>query len=98
MGEDWVELRRFDDRMAAQMAIDFLRDSGIEVETRGSALDAPLDRFATIVDVRLLVHAAQRREAEEALRAMETAVPDLDAAAGVAPERGESKPPASPRS
>lgn len=70
--EGWVEIRRFDDPLQAEMVKDFLRDHGLRVSTRGNAgTTAVLNRFATVVDIRLDVPASQVDAAREALAAMD---------------------------
>jgi hypothetical protein len=68
----WVVLRHYDDGLAAQIALDFLRDHGIPVGLRGnSGSTAVLNRFDTVLDVRLIVRAKHRLRALEALHALE---------------------------
>ena len=72
MPEEWVLLRRYDDGLAAQIALDFLRDHGVPVGVRGnSGSTAVLNRFDTVLDVRLVVQQQHLELALEALEALE---------------------------
>jgi len=71
--DEWVVLRRYDDGMAAQIAVDFLRDHGVPVGLRGnSGATSVLNRFDTVLDVRLVVRQKDLPDAQEALRALES--------------------------
>lgn len=71
--ESWVELRRFNDPLEADMAKDFLEQSGVPVLVRGnSGVTGVLNRFDTILDIRLTVPEAKLAVAREALEAMQT--------------------------
>ncbi|MEO7110798.1 MAG: DUF2007 domain-containing protein, partial [Polyangiaceae bacterium] len=71
--EAWVELRRFNDPLEADMAKDFLEQSGVPVLVRGnSGVTGVLNRFDTILDIRLTVPEAKLAVAREALEAMQT--------------------------
>jgi hypothetical protein len=71
--ESWVELRRFNDPIEADMAKDFLEQSGVPVLVRGnSGVTGVLNRFDTILDIRLTVPEAKLAIAKEALEAMLT--------------------------
>ena len=66
-------LRRYDDGLAAQIALDFLRDHGVPVALRGnSGATAVLNRFDTVLDVRLVVREKHLAHALEALTALES--------------------------
>ncbi len=66
-------VRRYDDGLNAQIALDFLRDHGVPVALRGnSGATAVLNRFDTILDVRLVVRQRHLRRALEALTALES--------------------------
>ena len=70
---EWVVVRRYDDGLNAQIALDFLRDHGVPVALRGnSGATALLNRFDTILDVRLVVRQRHLRRALEALTALES--------------------------
>jgi hypothetical protein len=70
--EDWVEIRRFDDAIPAEMTRDFLRDHGLAVRMRGNVGGtALLNRFNTVMDIRLDVGRHDLESAREALQAME---------------------------
>jgi hypothetical protein len=70
--DEWVELRRFDDPLRADMVKNFLRAHGVHVGMRGDpGVTAVLNRFATIVDIRLDVRQSELVSAREALAAME---------------------------
>ncbi len=71
--ESWVELRRFNDPLEADMAKDFLEQSGVPVLVRGnSGATGVLNRFDTILDIRLTVPETKLAIAKEALEAMQT--------------------------
>jgi hypothetical protein len=71
--DSWVELRRFNDPLEADMAKDFLEQSGVPVLVRGnSGVTGVLNRFDTILDIRLTVPEAKLAIAREALEAMQT--------------------------
>jgi len=71
----WVELRRFNDPLEADMARDFLEQSGVPVLVRGnSGVTGVLNRFDTILDIRLNVPEAELEHAREALEAMQSPV------------------------
>jgi hypothetical protein len=66
-----VELRRYDDNLEADIALNFLRDHGIAVKLHGnSGQTSVLNRFSTIVDIRLMVPAKSLRRARKTLEAM----------------------------
>ena len=70
--DEWVVLRRYDDGMMAQIAVDFLRDHGVPVGLRGnSGATSVLNRFDTVLDVRIVVRQKDLPHAQEALRALE---------------------------
>jgi hypothetical protein len=70
--EEWVLLRRYDDGLTAQIALDFLRDHGVPVAVRGNSGSlAMLNRFDTVLDVRLVVPHHHLESALEALSALE---------------------------
>jgi hypothetical protein len=74
--DEWVVLKRYDDGLAAQIALDFLRDHGIRVGIRGnSGATAVLNRFDTVLDVRLVVQQRDLEEAGQALVALEAPPP-----------------------
>jgi hypothetical protein len=69
--EPWIEIRRFDDPLEAELVRDFLRDHGVRVSVRGNAgTTAVLNRFSTVIDIRLDVPRAELDVAREALAAM----------------------------
>lgn len=71
--DEWIVLRRYDDGMAAQIALDFLRDHDVPVGLRGnSGATSVLNRFDTVLDVRLIVRKGDLAHAQEALRALES--------------------------
>jgi hypothetical protein len=68
---DWVELRRYDDNLEADIALHFLRDHGISVKLLGnSGQTSVLNRFSTIVDIRLMVPKKSLKRARRTLHAM----------------------------
>lgn len=87
--EQWIELRRFDDPLEAQMVGDFLREHGIRVSVRGDAgATAVLNRFSTVVDIRLDVPRAEVDAAREALAALEVGDAVEQPFRGLAPADG----------
>lgn len=85
----WVTIRRYDDGLTAQIAVDFLRDHGIPVALRGnSGSTAVLNRFDTVLDVRLIVRPKHRRRALEALSALEEPGPPIEAREELAADSG----------
>lgn len=78
-----MELRRYDDNLEADIALNFLRDHGIQVKLLGnSGQTSVLNRFSTIVDIRLMVLKKSLRRARKTLDAMTDAdverVPEAD--------------------
>src|SRR4051812_35494242 len=69
--EDWVVVRHFDDGMAAEIALNFLRDHDVTVATQGSTTNGVLNRFTTVVDIRLVVPRSELERAHEVLHAMD---------------------------
>jgi hypothetical protein len=87
--EEWVLLRRYDDGLAAQIALDFLRDHGIPVAVRGnSGSTAVLNRFDTVLDVRLVVRPHHLESALEALEALEAPGTPIEAREELLPISG----------
>lgn len=66
--EDEVEIKRYDNALAAEMALDFLREHDVPARLKGTGTSNVLDRFTLVVDLRLMV---RRRDHEAALEAME---------------------------
>ena len=67
----WVVLRHFNDAMEAEITLNFLRDHDVRVEVRGNSVNsATLNRFTTIIDIRLVVPAEDLDHAQEVLTAM----------------------------
>jgi len=88
-GSEWVLLRRYDDGFAAQIALDFLRDHGIPVGLRGnSGATAILNRFDTVLDVRLVVREKHLPRALEALEALEAPGSPMESHKELAPVSG----------
>ncbi len=70
--DEWVLLRRYDDGFEAELARNFLRDHGIAVGVRGnSGATSVINRFDSVLDVRLVVRREDLALAREALHAME---------------------------
>jgi hypothetical protein len=91
--DDWVVLRRFDDAMEAEVIVNFLRDHGVSVGLRGnSGATSVLNRFATVLDIRVVVPEAELAHAREVLTAMTAE----DATVEPAPELEEEVPSGSP--
>jgi hypothetical protein len=73
----WVIIRRFDDPVEAETTRQFLRDHDIPVSMLGnSGATSILNRFNTVLDIRLTVPAARLEEAKEALEALVASLPD----------------------
>jgi hypothetical protein len=71
--EEWIEIRRFDDPLRASLVSNFLREHGVHVSTRGDpGTAAVLNRFATLVDIRLDVRRRDLDTCLEVLAAMES--------------------------
>jgi hypothetical protein len=68
--DDEVELRRYDSAFDAELALGFLREHGVRARLKGSGTSSILDRFTTVVDIRLVVPRASREAGERALEAM----------------------------
>lgn len=96
--EPWVEIRRFDDPLQAEMVKDFLRDHGVRVSTRGNAgTTAVLNRFATVVDIRIDVPESEVDAAREALSAMDVGSASEQPFRGLSPVDREAEDYAPPR-
>lgn len=69
--DEWVTVASFDDPVEAEMTCDFLKTHGIAIRQLGNAPQvAVLNRFQTIVDIRIAVRPDDVEEAKEALAAM----------------------------
>jgi hypothetical protein len=79
--EDEVELRRFDSAFDAELALEFVREHGVRARLKGSGTTHILDRFTTVVDLRLMVPAGEREAGMAALAAMELDDASADEAA-----------------
>ncbi len=91
---DWVTIARYDDALEAQIALDFLRDHGVAVALRGnSGATSILNRFDTVMDIRLVVERAHLEHAQEALAALTPSIdqlepePPVSASASLSPYR-----------
>ncbi|MDP3277970.1 MAG: hypothetical protein Q8Q09_22485 [Deltaproteobacteria bacterium] len=85
--DDETEVGRFDNAMEAEMSLSFLREHGLRARLTGRGTANLLDRFTTVIDLRLMVPTLQAHEAREALEAM--IVSDEEAEA-IATERDKS--------
>ena len=86
---EWVVVRRYDDGLNAQIALDFLRDHGVPVALRGnSGATAVLNRFDTVLDVRLVVRPKHLADALEALSALESPGTPIEARDELVPASG----------
>ena len=86
-GTRYVLLARYDDGLLAEFAVSFLRHHGIEVRLQGnSGASSILNRFDTIIDIRLLVPEEQALQAKEALEAMTCGPEALVAEPPVSPD------------
>jgi hypothetical protein len=79
--EDEVELRRFDNAFDAELALAFVREHGVRARLKGSGTTHLLDRFTSVVDLRLVVPAGEREAGMAALEAMELGEQSSDEAA-----------------
>jgi hypothetical protein len=69
--DDWIVLRRYDDPLDAQIAVDFLRHHDIRVSLQGnSGSTSILNRFDTVLDIRVVVPRSDAGAAREVLDAM----------------------------
>ncbi len=87
--EKWIELRRYNDPVEADMARDFLKMHDLRVSIRGnSGATGVLNRFDTILDIRLVVPESELDRAREALEAMQSPPPTTPSSAyrGLGPE------------
>ena len=87
--EKWIELRRYNDPVEADMARDFLKMHDVRVSIRGnSGATGVLNRFDTILDIRLVVPESEIDRAREALEAMQSPPPTEPSSAyrGLGPE------------
>jgi hypothetical protein len=91
--EHEVVLRRYDNALEAEMALDFLREHGVRARLQGSGTSAMLDRFTTVVDLRLVVPLDQRTAGQRALDAMAM---DEDEVAASAEGREDPSPEGAP--
>ncbi|MGH7283275.1 MAG: DUF2007 domain-containing protein [Polyangiaceae bacterium] len=74
--EKWIEIRRYNDPVEADMARDFLKMHDVRVSIRGnSGATGVLNRFDTILDIRLVVPESEIDRAREALEAMQSPPP-----------------------
>ena len=86
--DEWIEVRRYNDPLEADMARDFLEKSGVKVLVRGnSGVTGVLNRFDTILDIRLTVPAADLVVAREALEAMQAPVQNESPFRGIGHEK-----------
>jgi hypothetical protein len=72
--EEWLELRRLHDPIAADMTARFLADHGIRVQVLGGSTNALPSMGLT--DIRITVPRSCAEEAEEALRALDAGTAD----------------------
>lgn len=88
--EEWVELRRYNDPIEADMARDFLKLHGVRVSTRGnSGVTGVLNRFDTILDIRLVVPKSELDAAREAIEALNAPERQVSPFRGFGKESGE---------
>jgi len=69
-GSEWVEIRRSNSMIDAEMARDFLRDNGVRVDLRGQAGAVNLPWSQTTNAIRVVVPPSQVELARETLAAM----------------------------
>jgi hypothetical protein len=87
---EWIVVRRYDDPIEAQMALDYLRTTGVPVALQGnSGATSILNRFDTVLDIRLVVPEDAVEDAHSALDALECPPPASDREA---PYRGPLPP------
>lgn len=87
--EKWIEVRRFNDPVEADMARDFLKMHDVRVSVRGnSGATGVLNRFDTVLDIRLVVPESEIDRAREALAAMQSPPRETTSSAyrGLGPE------------
>ncbi|MDB4998526.1 MAG: hypothetical protein JWM74_5958 [Myxococcaceae bacterium] len=85
--DQWVVLRRYDDPLEAQIAVDFLRHHDVRVSLQGnSGATSVLNRFDTVLDIRVIVPRSEADSAREVLDAMTVEVTNEQ------PFRGSSPP------
>ena len=84
--EEWVVLRRYDDPLEAQIALDFLRHHDVRVSLQGnSGSTSVLNRFDTVLDIRVIVPRSEAWSAREVLDAMTVEVTNEQPFRGHAP-------------
>jgi hypothetical protein len=67
----WILLVRYDDGLEAELVCSFLREHGVAVRVQGnSGASAILNRFDTVIDIRLFVPEDELERARETLAAM----------------------------
>ena len=83
---EWITVRSFDDPIEDEITTQFLKDHGIPVSLQGnSGSTAILNRFTTVLDIRVTVPATHLDEARDALEALAASSPEQ-------PFRGKSPP------
>lgn len=96
--DEWLEIKRFDDPLRADMERDFLRDHGIETRMRGnSGTTSVLNRFSTIVDIRMDVPRETFELAKETLEALDAGEATEQPFRGRVPASPESEKYVAPR-
>src|SRR4051812_12774819 len=69
-GEDWIEVRRVTDAIAAEMVRDFLLEHDVRVGIRGNPQATTMTWSQTSQVIRIVVAPSDVQKAEEALAAM----------------------------
>lgn len=76
--DEWVILKRYDDGLEAEIARNFLREHGIHASLQGnSGASSILNRFDTVIDIRLVVPEGELEHAREAMAALTPNPEDL---------------------
>lgn len=98
-GDDgWIVLRRYDDPLEAQIAVDFLRHHDVRVSLQGnSGSTSILNRFDTVLDIRLIVPRSEAVSAREVLDAMTVEITNEQPFRGRAPSSQAIEPVHRPR-
>jgi hypothetical protein len=96
--DEWVVLRRYDDPLEAQIAVDFLRHHDVRVSLQGnSGSTSVLNRFDTVLDIRVIVPRSEASSAREVLDAMTVEVTSEQPFRGRAPSSQAIEPMHRPR-
>jgi hypothetical protein len=96
--DEWVVLRRYDDPLEAQIVVDFLRHHDVRVALQGnSGATSVLNRFDTVLDIRVVVPRSEADSAREVLDAMTVEITNEQPFRGRAPSSQAIEPMHRPR-